>query len=146
MGRTSSFSSMCLRTVRSLTHWFQGTQFVPHNVSTPSLHCVQFISPTSAPHGIRSALISLPCFRLFWSLPMPKSTHVKWTIFIDCDEFMLRFSKELRQRKLPAVPAIRDNAPKTPYDFYGRSLFTGSIKGIIGFLYGTSDTIPFFLA
>ena len=55
---------MCLRSVHSLLSLRFGGGSSCLTAIHPSLHCVQFISPTSAPHDISGFLI-----------PPPKSTH-----------------------------------------------------------------------
>lgn len=78
----SSFISMCLRSVHSLHSLRFGGQRSFLTAIHPSLHCVQFISPTSALHGISGFLIprlksnphSIPLHGCFYPLTL-KTLH-----------------------------------------------------------------------
>ena len=73
--KMSCFIFVCLRSVHSLLSLRFGgrSSYLTH--VHPSLHCAQFISPTSAPHSIIGFLI-----------PQPKSTHIPFRF---ADAFIL---------------------------------------------------------
>ena len=65
---------------------FRGIAFVPHS-RPPFIPFVHFISPTSAPHGLCSSLISTPQATFIRSLPKPFSNATPMVCLIFCDEF-----------------------------------------------------------
>lgn len=108
----------------SLPHYVSGDVVRASQCVHFSLHYLKFISPTSAPYGIRSTLISLPCFRLFRSLHMPtiNAYLMDFFLLVGRVDFKLNFNniiiRSFAQDEFIAIPATRDNAPKTTYDFY----------------------------